>query len=376
MNILITNHHLINLAGSELYTKELALGLVKLGHRVFVYSPFLGLVSEQMRKKGIYVTDDLEKIKDTHLDIIHSQHNYLAIQARAYFPTTPIIFMSHGVIPRLEQPPLINIGIVKYIAVSEEVKHNLVLCGIPKNQIIILRNWVDQSVYKNTKKAKTSPRKILIISNHYEADVKDKIEHVAKILNLKTTHVGLPENPVKNIKKAIDNSDIIVSLGRGAIEAIACGRNVIVYDIHGADGMVDEDNYFELRKNNFSGRRYAKTYNLKELKKEIEKYNPETPAKLIKYINEYHNKDKTIRTLELIYKEVAKRENDIDLPNDIYLMVKDEFKKINHLNTKTENQKHWIDHLEKDIITLNFEIKRLSNCNKQQRGLGFLKRKR
>ncbi|MCX6766045.1 MAG: glycosyltransferase, partial [Candidatus Moranbacteria bacterium] len=97
--------------------------------------------------------------------------------------------------------------------------------------------------------------------------------------------------------------DIVVSLGRGAIEAMACGRNVIIYDIHGGDGLINEDNFFEIRKNNFSGRRFRINYNVNKFKEEILKYNPRIGEKLRKLVLRENSKNAILKKIEDIYRD-------------------------------------------------------------------------
>jgi hypothetical protein len=56
------------------------------------------------------------------------------------------------------------------------------------------------------------------------------------------------------------------------LEAMACGRAAIVYDYLGGDGMVTPHNIEEIRKHNFSGRRFKRDYNATDLIQEIKKY--------------------------------------------------------------------------------------------------------
>lgn len=307
MKILITNHHLDSRAGSELFTATLAVELKKRNHQVSVFSPILGTISEEIKKNGVIVVDDLRMLKEEKFDIIHAQHNTIAILARSIFPNVPMIFMSHGVLPELEQSPSIDLGIERFIAVSEEVKENLInRGGAPEEKIVIVRNFVDTEIFYSKKSVNPNPKNLLVISNHYIEDVKDVIESACADLGVAVLHIGLPDNPVVNVEKYINDADIVVTLGRGALEAMACERNVIVLDMHGGDGFVDEQNFFEIRKNNFSGRRFKRKYSIDDFKKEIKKYNPNLGKTLRGIIKIENNVDVIVGNLEDIYDEVSK----------------------------------------------------------------------
>jgi hypothetical protein len=55
---------------------------------------------------------------------------------------------------------------------------------------------------------------------------------------------------------------------------MSCGRNVIVYDYNGSDGIVNTESIVELRKNNCSGRRYGLKLSAKDLRRLLDKYDP------------------------------------------------------------------------------------------------------
>jgi glycosyltransferase involved in cell wall biosynthesis len=234
MKILITNHHLDSRAGSELFTATLALELKKRNHHVYVFSPILGKISDEIKKGGIIVVDDLRILKEKKFDIIHAQHNDTAILARSIFPDVSMIFMSHGVLPELEQVPSIDLGIGKFVAVSEEVRENLInRGGIEEGKIEIVRNFVDMERFFSKKVINPSPKNLLVISNHYVEEVRNVIEGACSDLDIVVSHIGLPDNPVMNVESYINDADIVVTLGRGSLEAMACERNVIVFDMHG-----------------------------------------------------------------------------------------------------------------------------------------------
>ena len=73
-----------------------------------------------------------------------------------------MIFVSHGVLSpqaSLEQPPSVNADIQKYIAVSEEVKENLVLNHqISSENVAIVRNFVDAKRFSPKREINERPK--------------------------------------------------------------------------------------------------------------------------------------------------------------------------------------------------------------------------
>jgi GT2 family glycosyltransferase/spore maturation protein CgeB len=305
MKILIVTHYLDNFAGSELFTKDLAINLNKRGHEVSVFSPVLGGVSDVIKASGIKVVDDIKHFQQKKFDIIHAQHNTTAILVRSVFPNIPMIFMSHGVLPELEQVPSVALGINRFIAISEGVKKNLVKNNyVPFSQIDIVRNFIDFDRFYSQYEPNEKLKKILVLSNHYREDIKKVIETACEELNIEVKHAGRPDNPVDDVENWINQSDLVVTLGRGALEAMACGRNVLVYDINGADGMITKENFYKLRENSFSGRTYRKKLTINSFKKELLKYDKSRGKKLGELVAKEHSPEKIVADFEDIYRKV------------------------------------------------------------------------
>ena len=102
--VLITNAFIENWSGSELYVHDVAMELIKRGHKPVVYSPHIGKLAEELRSKSIPVIKDLNLI-GVKPDLIHGQHHLETMTAIAHFPGTPAVFFCHGWLP-WEEPPL------------------------------------------------------------------------------------------------------------------------------------------------------------------------------------------------------------------------------------------------------------------------------
>lgn len=93
--ILITNIWLDHLAGSEVVVRDLALGLLRRGHRPIVYSPTLGYIAEEISARGVSVIDDLRQLGEPP-DIIHAHHSIPCGEALIRFPDVPAIYVCHS----------------------------------------------------------------------------------------------------------------------------------------------------------------------------------------------------------------------------------------------------------------------------------------
>ncbi len=274
LKILVTNHHLLDFRGSELFTLNLAQYLTSQGHNVVVYTKYIEDFRQVFERIGVQVVTDLMAIKDEQFDVAHVHHNILALDVRYYFPKLPIIFLSHGIIPFLEQPPVLDIGISKYLAVSEEVKENLITKGIDSSRIEIFRNKIDPNDFVEVKPINDFPTNALVISNKIDVHTEEVIREACFRLNINLEFIGKRFQNIspKQVAKKINWADIVFTLGRGVIETMMCGRIPIVFDTNGGDGIVTPHNILHLMKKNFSGRTYNKKFTVDELVNEIAKY--------------------------------------------------------------------------------------------------------
>jgi MoaA/NifB/PqqE/SkfB family radical SAM enzyme len=327
LKILLTNHHLTGYTGSEILTLTLAQYLKFNGHNVVVYSKYLNKIVNEFADFDIKVVDNLEEIKYEKFDIAHIHHNISLLEVRNTFPLLPIVFLSQGVIPFLEQPPLIDLAISKYLAISEEVKLNLMDYGISDSNIEVIGNLVKTESFKVKNKINPSPKNVLVISGKIDDGKVEIINKACSKLNLNVEYIGgrFGEFNQQTVVNKIEASDIIITLGRGAIESMIAGRSVIVYDYQGADGMITNESYDEIKKHNFSGRRYGKDYNVDDLVKEIQKYNIDDIFEVQKKAINDFSADKVTSKIISIY-------NNILASNETPSISKENLAQTNYIN--------------------------------------------
>src|SRR5262249_57008838 len=121
--ILITNIWLDQLAGSEVVVRDLALGLLRRGHRPIVYSPTLGYVAEKIAAHGVSVIDDLRQLGEAP-DIIHAHHSIPCGEALIRFPEVPAILVCHA-FNHWAEAPVHFPQIGAYLAVDEACRDRL-----------------------------------------------------------------------------------------------------------------------------------------------------------------------------------------------------------------------------------------------------------
>lgn len=302
MRILFTLHDLQYSGGTETFTYSLVKEFLRQNHEIFLYSTRIGQVADKYTEIGVLVTDEISSLPDD-VDIIHAQHRAEAISVYYKYPSVPMVFTSHGIIPWQEKPVFIP-SIVKYVAVSEEVQQHLIQnWDIQEDQISIIRNGIDQTRFRPSTPVYEKPETILLLSNRYTPDVKEVLEEAANKASMKLNIVGQSHNNVWDVEEEILNSDVVVSLGRGILEAMSCGRLPLVFDYNGGDGIVTPDTYYDFRQKNFSGRVNSEKYTADQIIGLIQKfYTPEIIEANLELAVQFHD----IRTIAEQYFELYK----------------------------------------------------------------------
>jgi len=317
MRILMTNWRLTWFSGSDTYLLTLGKELLQRGHTVHIFTEHVGLAARYFEDAGIKVLDKLPE-KPTwefgeEYDVVHGHHHTTMQLVDSRYPDLPKLFVCHGILPQLETPPN-GVTISKYIAVSEETQEKRLKeqFGVESE---VIRQPVDLEKFTPPKdfKFRKDKIRILVISNYFgisypATEVWEAVKHLKAELSVIGSGGIQTNDPSRYIKKA----DVVISLGRGVVEGMACGKPVIVGDYNGYDGaLIDEKTYLEVRKNNFSGRRYGLKYNGDQLVDQIKLLQKKGFQKIgrqnRKLAEKHHDVKKIADRFEEIYQEMLKK---------------------------------------------------------------------
>lgn len=280
MKILVTNHWLKKLGGSETFTYTLIAELKKQGHDVQFFTFHKGSVSSQVEKNLGCKYIDLQNVAHpVQFDLILANHHTTVAEA---FTSCEgfIIQTCHGTIPKLEQP---SAWADSFVGISNEVRMHLKSKGFPS---VLILNGIDCERFTPKRKINTTLQNVLSLSHSDKLNKKLAIYFSKKGINF-ICH-NKYTNPTWNIEQSMNNADLVISLGRGCYEAMACGRPVLVldhrpYQAPMGDGLLLPENIDKIIKNNCSGRtnKYTDIYAM--LDAALVNYN----QKLSKWAREY-----------------------------------------------------------------------------------------
>jgi len=263
--VLLANQFLENLSGTETFTYTFGKELECRGYKVDIFTFEPGRLSEPF----FTITPKSENKLRKEYDYIFINHNTCLDYLK---DTNGVkVFTSHGIYPKLEQP---KEGADFYVGISKEVKDYLLSKGFDAK---IIHNGIDCDRFKPTKPIHKKLKSVLSICKDLDKDFNDANERI----EIACDKLGIEFKKARDVwdlEKRMNEVDLVVSLGRGAYEAMACGRAVIVFDKRHymkeskGDGIVTEGNINEILKNNFSGRRYNLDLSIDDIVEEFKKY--------------------------------------------------------------------------------------------------------
>ena len=309
LRVLITNNTLDTRAGSELYVRDLALGLLRRGHAPVAYSTVLGEVADELTAASIPVLDDLRALSVAP-DVIHAHHHLDAMCAMLRFPDVPAVYVCHGWQPWQEQPPVFP-AIRRYVGVDDVCTERILTTpGVDAARVRTVYNAVDLTRFgSRTVPLPERPRSALIFSNYatednYIGTIREacraaSIERVDVIGRGTGTAVDRPE-------LVLPQYDLVFAKARCALEAMAVGAAVIVADFSGLGGMVTPANVEAMRRLNFGLRAMQRgPLTVESVGGEIARYHAESSTIVSALIRSRADAACTITRFEGLYRGSA-----------------------------------------------------------------------
>lgn len=305
LRVLITNHGLDQRAGTELYVRELAAGLLRRGHSPVAYSTRLGAVARELRAATVPVIDDLDSLSATP-DIIHGQHHVETMTALLRFPHTPAVFFCHGWLPWQEAPP-VHPRILRYVAVDDTCRDRLV-CehGVPESRLRVILNSVDLERFRPRGPLPLRPRRALVFSNsaretNYVGEVRAACERAGLALDVLGLHAG---NGTGEPEKILGAYDLVFAKARCALEAMAVGAAVVLCDKAGAGPLVTSTELERLRRLNFGVRTLDRPVAAEALAREIERYDAADASEVSRRVRAEAGQESAFDEIAALYGEV------------------------------------------------------------------------
>ena len=239
LRVLLTNITLTGRTGTEIVTRDLALGLLRRGHRPMVYAPEArGGLADELRAASVPVADDIDAIA-VRPDVIHGHHNAPLATAIARFPEVPAIFVCHDFTAWHDAPPHFP-SIRRYVAIDDTNADRLVAeSGIEPERVAVHLNAVDLRRFAaSQRRLPDAPARALAFVKHITHLTAVRAACAARGIALDTvgTAAGVRVDAPETV---FAGYDLVFTSALSALEAMACGCAVIVCDARGVAGFRD-----------------------------------------------------------------------------------------------------------------------------------------
>ena len=277
--VLIATYGATARSGSDLYTRDLALSLLRHGWQPVVYATYLGTVAEQLRQATIPVTDDITSVGAAP-HVIHGHHHLETLAALARFPGVPALFVCHDGFTWHSTPPRTP-RISAYIAVDRNCRDRMMMeHGI--SAVRVLPNAVDLERFRRRPPLPPRPRRAVVFSNQaspntYAMTIGSACSRRGIALDVIGIAAGTATDHPESV---LPQYDLVFGKARCALEAAAIGAAVIVCDSAGLAGMVSADDLDAMRQLNFGVRLLQRPITEETVGAEIDRYDSADAARV------------------------------------------------------------------------------------------------
>lgn len=303
---LIATHNLIDYAGAEISTLELATELREMGWTVCVAAFLSGEpMFSEFEKFGFQIVDILDAdsaISNSQFDLawIHHAPVLYELFTTHKIRAALVIFCSLSHFEPLEAVPTHRGKIDLLLANSIENKNFITKqYNLDSNQVILFPNSVPKIYWKQFKEFhRTSLKRVVVISNHPPREVFD-VMGILKSNGIEVDHVGYGGTQSLVSPNLLLNYDAVITIGKTVPFCFALKVPVYCYDHFGGPGWLDEDNFNLASQNNFSGRGFSKKSSEAITHEMITGYR-ESVHRLDKHRNhaiQFHSLDKNLERL-------------------------------------------------------------------------------
>jgi glycosyltransferase involved in cell wall biosynthesis len=303
--VLIATIALTARSGTAVYTRDLALALLRRGHLPIVYASHTGPLAEELRQATIPVVTDLDEVAAPP-DVIHGHHHLETLAAVTRFPRVPALFVCHDGLTWHSIPPVgPRIGL--YVAVDRNCRDRMMFeHAIPESSIHILTNPVDLHRFARRAPLQPKPRRALVFSNNIRDTWVEPIRAACESRGIALDVAG-GDRAIDHPETALPPYDLVFAKARCAIEALAIGCAVVACDAAGLAGLVTTGSLDALRQLNFGARTLRLPITADRIGAEIDRYDPADAAAVCERIRESADVDLLVDQFVDLYDELRAR---------------------------------------------------------------------
>lgn len=271
MRIIIAIHALTGSGGTEAYVTTVGDHLQRAGHNVWIYGREDGICGDRARALGLRVCTAPEQLPES-ADAALVQDAPVSLELLAERPLVPQVFVWHSELFDVQLPPQIEGAIARIVTVYESAFRRISAMAV-KPPVVRLAQPVDLDRFRPLAPLPAKPRKALSLGNYLQGERAALLEEACELAGIELMRLGTHgERMSVAPEDDINRADIVFAKAKTALEAMACGRAVYVFDEYGADGWVTAENYARFAAGSFAGNLRTYSVTARSLAAELDQY--------------------------------------------------------------------------------------------------------
>ena len=267
VRFVLANRFMNQAGGTEVHLVTIGAELLRLGHEAVIYSPELGPFADHARERGLEVVDELDELP-AECDVVLAQDSIVVYDLAERYPKAVNVFRICGESFDFQSPPQVE-GVVDLVVVLSERYERLARSFAVEPPLARLRIPVDIERLAPVGTIRARPRRAVILGNY--PDRVHVVREAWEQQGVEVSQVGGAEQRF-DIAPALESADIVVGKSRAAIDAMACGRAVYVFDTFGGDGWVTPDTYAAMEADHFAGQATDRVIGVEEMARDLAAY--------------------------------------------------------------------------------------------------------
>ncbi len=271
MEAVLSAQRFASIGGAETYLLTVAEQLERLGHGVTIHAQELGEMADEAIRRGLRVHGSLEQLP-ADCDAILVQDAVTSHLLAAHYPTTPQVFVSHGIGFDVMLPPQLPGLVAKVVAMNDRVRLRAEAAAAG-HEVVRMRQPIDLDRFSPRAPIRATPKRVLLLGNYLRGPRRDVLLEVCDELGLEWRQLGA-HGAAAHARPEMElaDADIVVGYGRSALEGMASGRAVYVFDHSGGDGWVTGESYPRLEANGFAGTASDEAIDRSRLRRDLSAY--------------------------------------------------------------------------------------------------------
>jgi hypothetical protein len=273
MQLVLASEELDSLGGAQSYVLTVGEQLERLGHEVTLYASRSGHAAEVAAARGLRVASSPARLP-TACDGVLVQDAATAYELTGRYQDAPRIYVAHSSEAVRQCPPQLPGAVSSLVVMNDRMSRFCDSLGYTP-ATVRLRQPVDLERFGRVRAGGPRPRRAVVFGNQFGGLLYDRIREGCERLGLEVGLLGrhgtITDDPALELARA----DVVIGIGRCAVEGMASQRAVYVCGVVGTDGWITPDTYPLIESDGFSGRATAEDFDPTRFHDDLRAWTPE-----------------------------------------------------------------------------------------------------